>query len=109
MKEDEDRDDLFLTIVVDLKTHKVIWVSQSRKKQALDEFFNLLSGRAKSQIEVVATDQHEGYSASVKEHCPKATIVFDRFHIVQKFNEAFPGGHPKSSSHGHLKFPHLAA
>jgi transposase len=88
MKEDEDRDDLFLTIIVDLKTHKVVWVSQSRKKEALDEFFNLLSARARSQIEVVATDQHEGYSASVREHCPKATIVFDRFHIVQRFNEA---------------------
>jgi len=86
-KADETRDDLFLTVIVDMKTRKVIWVSESRKKQALDDFFSLIGEEARSQIEVVATDAHESYSASVKEYCPKATIVFDRFHIVQTFNE----------------------
>ena len=87
MKKDEDRDDLFLTVIVDMKTRKVIWVSESRKKAALDDFFALIGPEARSRIDVVATDSHEGYSASVKENCPKATIVFDRFHIVQTFNE----------------------
>lgn len=87
MKEDEDRDDLFLTVIVDMKTRKVIWVSESRKKAALDDFFALIGETARSQIKVVATDSHEGYSASVRENCPQATIVFDRFHIVQTFNE----------------------
>lgn len=88
LKEGETRDDLFLTIVVDIKTHKVIWVSQSRRKEALDEFFKLLGEEACKRIEVVATDQHEGYAASVREHCPNATQVWDRFHLIQKFNEA---------------------
>lgn len=88
MKEDEDRDDLFLTVIVDLKTHRVIWVSQSRKKEALDEFFKLLGEKGCSQIRVVATDQHRGYAASVEQHCPNARVVWDRFHLVQQFNEA---------------------
>lgn len=88
LEEGEQRDDLFLTIIVDLKTHKVIWVSRSRKKEALDEFFQLLGSQGCCQIEVVAVDQHRGYSASVQEYCPQATIVWDRFHIVQQFNEA---------------------
>jgi transposase len=87
-KEGETRDDLFLTVIVDLKTHKVIWVSQSRRKEALDQFFAILGKEACDKIVVVATDQYEGYSASVKEHCQRATIVWDRFHIVQTFNEA---------------------
>lgn len=87
-KEGETRDDLFLTVIVDIKTHKVIWVSQSRRKGALDEFFRLIGPEACSKIEVVATDQHEGYGASVREFCPKATLVWDRFHLVQKFNDA---------------------
>jgi transposase len=87
LKEDEDRDDLFLTVIVDMKTRKVIWVSESRKKAALDDFFALIGAQARAKIEVVATDSHEGYSASVRENCPQATIVFDRFHIVQTFNE----------------------
>ena len=88
LKEGETRDDLFLTIVVDLKTHKVIWVSHSRKKDALDEFFQLIGKQACKEIEVVACDQHDGYAASVGEHCPNATLVWDRFHLVQNFNDA---------------------
>lgn len=88
LREGETRDDLFLTVIVDLNTHKVIWVSQSRRKEALDEFFILLGKEACEKIEVVATDQHDGYGLSVREHCPNATLVWDRFHLIQKFNDA---------------------
>ena len=88
MAEDENRDDLFLTVIVDQRTHKVIWVSQSRRKEALDQFFELLGPERCKDIEVVATDQHDGYAASVEQYCPQATLVWDRFHLVQKFNEA---------------------
>lgn len=87
-KKGETRDDLFLTVIVDLKTRKVIWVSSSRRREALDEFFELIGENACKEIEVVCTDQHEDYSASVKQHCRNAAIVFDRFHLVQNFNEA---------------------
>jgi transposase len=84
----ETRDDLFMTVIVDQRTRKVIWVSQSRRKEALDMFFQLLGPDACKNIEVVATDQHDAYAASVKEYCPNAIVVWDRFHLVQKFNEA---------------------
>lgn len=87
-KEGETRDDLFLTVIVDIKTHKAIWVSKSRRKEALDQFFILLGPEASAKIEVVATDQHEGYAASIKQYCPKATQVWDRFHLMQIFEEA---------------------
>jgi len=41
-----------------------------------------------SVIEVVATDQHEGYAASVKQYCQNATLVWDKFHLMQNFEEA---------------------
>jgi len=88
MKDDETRDDLFMTVVVDQATRKVIWVSQSRRKEALDMFFELLGPEACKDIQVVATDQHDAYAASVKQYCPQAIVVWDRFHLVQKFNEA---------------------
>lgn len=87
-KQNETRDDLFLTIITDLNTHKVIWVSKSRRKEALDQFFILLGADACKEIVVVATDQHEGYGASVRQYCENATLVWDRFHLVQKFNDA---------------------
>ena len=88
LKEGETRSDLFLTVIVDIKTHKAIWVSKSRRKEALDEFFVLLGEEACKEIEVVATDQHEDYAASVRQYCPKATLVWDRFHLMRIFEEA---------------------
>jgi transposase len=87
-KEGETRDDLFLTVIIDHRTHKVIWVSHSRRKEALDTFFELLGAEACKKIQVVTCDQHRGYAESVKHYCPAADLVWDRFHLVQSFNEA---------------------
>lgn len=84
----ESRDEKFFTIISDLKTRKVVWVSTSRSKKALDEFFTILGAEASMKIQVVAIDQHEPFVASIKQHAPQALIVFDRFHLVQHFEEA---------------------
>lgn len=87
-EDDETRDDLFLTVIVDHRTHKVIWVSQSRRKEALDSFFEIIGAEACKGIQVVTCDQHRGYAESVSQYCPNADLVWDRFHLVQNFNEA---------------------
>ncbi len=87
-KEEETRDDLFLTVIVDHRTHKVIWVSSSRRKEALDTFFEMLGREGCKQIKVVTCDQHRGYAESVQQYCPQADLVWDHFHLVQQFNEA---------------------
>ena len=88
LKPGENKDDLFFTVIIDARTRRVIWVTSSRRKEALDEFFELIGPAACKKIFVVATDQHEAYSQSVKQYCPGAKVVWDRFHLVQKFNEA---------------------
>lgn len=85
---DEDRDQRFFTVITDLNTRRVIWVAESRKKAALDQFFKLLGKQACERIQVVAVDQHDAYAASVKEHCKKAKVVWDKFHIIKNFEEA---------------------
>ena len=84
----ESRNKKFFTIISDLKTKRVIWVSESRDKEALDEFFAIIGPKACKAIKVVAMDQHESYRASVKEHCKNAKVVWDRFHLMQSFNVA---------------------
>jgi transposase len=84
----ESRNERFFTIISDLDTRRVIWVSESREKRALDEFFKIIGEDACRQIEVVAMDQHNDYAASVREHCPEAAVVWDQFHIMQHFEEA---------------------
>jgi transposase len=83
----ENRNDRFFTIITDLNTRRVIWVSEGRSKKALDQFFIILGKRQCRDIKVVAMDQFEGYASSTKEYCKNAKIVWDRFHLMQRFEE----------------------
>jgi transposase len=83
----ESRNKRFFTVITDLKTRRVVWVSESRDKEALDQFFELIGETARSKIQVVAMDQYEAYRASVRENCPNAKVVWDRFHLMQSLNE----------------------
>ncbi len=85
---DENRNEKFFTVISDLNTRRVIWVSESRSKKALDEFFKIIGKEACERLEVVALDQHDDYAKSVREHCKNAKIVWDRFHLMQSFGEA---------------------
>ena len=85
---EESRDDRFFTIITDLKSRRVIWVEESRKKEALDRFFKKIGTARCASIRVVACDQFSGFRLSVAEFCPNATLVWDRFHIMKKFEEA---------------------
>lgn len=85
---DESRNRKFFTVISDLKTHKVIWVSESRDTESLSQFYTLIGEEACREITVAAMDQHEDYAKATKAYCPNATIVWDRFHIMQNFEEA---------------------
>jgi transposase len=85
-------------------------------KQALDQFFLLIGEEACRKIEVVASDQHESYAASIREHASSATHVWDRFHVMQIFESAVnetrksldeeqePGSELKRLSRGAYRF-----
>lgn len=83
----ESRERRYFTIITDIDTRKVIWVSDGRSKDALDQFYKIIGPEACKNIEVVAMDQFEGYRVSTEEFCPQATIVLDRFHIIKRFEE----------------------
>src|SRR3989338_739918 len=76
----------YLTIVRDLDKG-VIWVGIKRRKETLDEFFNELGKRKCKNISVAVIDMWDPYIKSIKENT-KADIVFDKFHISKKINEA---------------------
>jgi transposase len=78
----------YLTIVRDLDLNAVIWVGIKRKKETLDKFFDEIGDMKSSKIELAVLDMWDPYIASIKEHCSKAEMVFDKFHIIKKVNEA---------------------
>lgn len=76
----------YITVVVDLRTGRVIHVGRGKGKDALEGFWKRLR-RSKANIQAVATDMASGYIAAVLEHLPKADLVLDHFHLVKWFNE----------------------
>ena len=84
----ESRSERFFTVITDLDTRKVIWVSEGRSQEALEEFYQIIGAEACEKVQVVAMDQFDGYSAATKKYCPKATIIWDKYHILQNFEKA---------------------
>jgi len=99
-KRGQSRDDQFFTVITDLETRRVIYVTDSRRKEALDTFFKIIGKDACGKIDVVACDQHDAYAASVREYCKNATLVWDRFHIMQNFEIAV--NETRKELHGQL-------
>jgi transposase len=86
--EGESRNEKYFTVITDAINKKVVWISDSRNKEALDEFFKLLGPKRCAKIRVIASDQHPGYRQSIKEYCPRARHVFDKFHLMRHFEDA---------------------
>ena len=76
----------YLTIVRDIDAG-VIWVGEKRKKETLDKFFAELGKEKSSKIIVAVIDMWDPFIKSIKENT-NAEIVFDKFHISKKINEA---------------------
>ena len=76
----------YLTVVMDLESGAVVFVGDGKGADALNGFWKRLRP-SKAKIEAVAMDMSAGYRGAVSAHLPKATIVFDRFHIIKLFND----------------------
>ena len=76
----------YLTVVLDMDTGAVIFVGDGKGGDALDPFWKRLR-RAGAKVKAVAMDMSPAYVSAVLDHLPKATIVFDHFHVIKLFND----------------------
>ncbi len=76
----------FITIVLDLESGAIVFVGEGKGGEALLPFWKRLRC-ARTNIEAVAMDMSPAYAAAVAEHLPKATVIFDHFHVIKLFNE----------------------
>ena len=76
----------YLTVVMDLESGAVVFVGDGKGADALKAFWKRLRP-SKAVIEAVAMDMSAAYRGAVSAHLPKATIVFDRFHVVKLYND----------------------
>jgi transposase len=79
----------YATLVYDLQTACVVWVGQGKERKTIDIFFNeVLSSSQKERIEWACCDMSETYIGAIRDHCPNATLVLDRFHVAKALNVA---------------------
>ena len=76
----------YLTVVLDLAGGAVVFVGDGKGVDSLKPFWRRVK-RARAKIVAVATDMSKPYIRAVRDNLPKATHVFDHFHVVKLFNE----------------------
>ncbi len=77
---------IYMTIVVDLETGRIVYVGEGKGADALDGLWPKLK-RAGCRIEAVSSDLSEAFISAVKEHLPEAVQVYDHFHIIKLMND----------------------
>ena len=79
----------YATLVYDLDRSCVVWVGPGKGRESIDVFFNeVLSDYQKAQIQLACCDMSQAYMGAIQDHCPNATLVLDRFHVVKALNAA---------------------
>jgi transposase len=79
----------YATILMDSDKEYIIDMHEGRKEKSLKALFYNVSGEEKQlQLKVVNIDMWQPYINVIKELAPQATIVHDKFHVVQKLTEA---------------------
>ena len=75
----------YATVVLDAETRQVLWVGEGRSREAVRPFFEWLGVERCRQIEAVAMDMNSAFDLEVQQHCPKARVVYDLFHVIAKY------------------------
>ena len=77
---------VYKTIVVDLRSGRILYVGEGKGADALDGFWKKVKKKG-VDIKYIATDLSAAFISSVYENCPNAVHVFDHFHVVKLMNE----------------------
>jgi transposase len=76
-------------VVCNLNTGEPLWFGRERKKETLDEFFETqLSAFQRSAISAACVDMHEPYRLSLEQWVPRCSLIYDKFHVMKRANEA---------------------
>jgi transposase len=82
------RGQLYLTVVVDHDTGRLVWTQPGRDRATLRRFFDDLGDERSKLITHVSADQATWISEVVTQRCPAAVQCADPFHVVKWANDA---------------------
>lgn len=79
---------VYMTQVYDLDRKRLIWSGEGRSEETLRRFFEEWGPERSANIDGICCDMWAPYVNVIKERCPKAVLVFDKFHLVRHLLEA---------------------
>ena len=78
----------YITNIIDIDEKLVIWNHKGRGKETMLKFYDNFGDEKSKSLLSVALDGASGYINATREKAPQALLVYDRFHINQKLNNA---------------------
>lgn len=82
------RGHLYLTVVADHDTDRLVWADTGQSKATLQRFFDALGPDRCAQITHVSADSARYIADAVATNCPNAIQGADPFHVVKWANDA---------------------
>jgi transposase len=79
---------VYVTNVYDLTTKRLLWSGEGRSKTTLKAFFDEHASTLEQTVRGVCCDMWQPYIDMIREHLPDATLVFDKFHVIQHLLQA---------------------
>lgn len=79
----------FITNLVCPAEGKVLFNAIGRTEVSLNNCLLKLTSEQRSEVQFACSDLHDAFINSFTKHCPQAQVCIDRFHLVQKINQAF--------------------
>ena len=80
----------YITIVVDLDTHNVLFVTDGKDATTIDRYVEDLKAHNGNpdNIKIVTCDMALGFKAATEKNFKNSTQVIDKFHVIKNANEA---------------------
>jgi len=80
----------YVSVFADMEKRKVLFATEGKDAETWQGFREDLEahGGKAASIEEVSMDMSPAYIKGVREQCPQASVVFDKFHVVFNANEA---------------------
>jgi len=80
----------YLTIFADMVAKRVLYAVPGRDSATWKSFIEELKKHSgnREEIKCVSMDMSVPYQKGVADNCPNAEVVFDKFHLIAKANEA---------------------
>ncbi|MGA2929673.1 MAG: transposase [Solirubrobacteraceae bacterium] len=70
-----------MTVVVDLRSGRLVWAGAGRDRATVERFLDLLGPEGCEKLELVSCDDAD--RVTVAERCPNADICLEAFHLFK--------------------------